>query len=121
MGLCLGALCTVSVHQRATGSRPVNLNGEQMEATGPFHSGSEHRFGWTPVFPFRDVITPPYTGQVSSQFWNCVGTRGSVQGLEGLLAKERWKLFLPASRTKVITSRAFWSERVRTFHVRLSV
>ena len=37
--------------------------------------------------PFRDGITPPYTGQVSSQFENCVETEALSKGLEGLLAK----------------------------------
>ena len=37
--------------------------------------------------PFRDGITPPYTGQVSSQFGNCVETEALSKGLEGLLAK----------------------------------
>ena len=38
-------------------------------------------------FPFRDEITPPYTGQVSSQFENCVETGALSKELEGLLAK----------------------------------
>ena len=37
--------------------------------------------------PFRDGITPPYTGQVSSQFGDCVETEALSKELEGLLAK----------------------------------
>merc|ERR1712131_124665 len=76
VGLSQNALCALSLHQRATGSRPVNLYGEQMETTGSFHNGGDRHFGRTPdcFSGWNSTPNSLIRARVSTSLCSCVET-----------------------------------------------
>ena len=116
-GFSQDALCALPVHQRTTGSKPVNPYGGQVEASGPLRNGNSGHFGGTPD-SFSGWNNPSLYRPGFHTATERGGNMRADQGIGGSSSEgSGGNGSSPPRERRLLQPAFFWSKRIRTLHV----